>query len=177
MGSITSIEKIGVIYLDKGAITTGDGNFLNFYLPNENISFCQGGIFERDKEYFDKTFIELDPENGNYLVNEPVVCFYYINNISLMNGFNDDDEGYYSLPCNLIWNDIKHDLKIDNNGEYRTVVNILYKTHWYQSYEGEWDCSEEYIGILNEYMDPEQIITKKSKENKKNFNEEFRHNH
>jgi hypothetical protein len=171
MSKVTNIVKIEVEYYDKESIIIMGDNYYTFYLPDCNKSFLKRSWSKSDKDLFNNTFSELDEDI--YLVNQKVVLFRIINNLSISNN-TEDDMSDYDLPYYLIWEDIKDKLpKFNKKGISSDVSLVIINENWWQSWEGEWDCNVEYIGVINNEFNPELILTNSSKEKKVIREEEF----
>jgi hypothetical protein len=171
MGKISNIVKIKVCHYDKESIMFLYEGFTSFYRPDSDRTFSENSWSQQEKELFSNTFTELDKDV--YLVNEKVVCFKILNNISVSNN-SEDDMSDYSLPYYLIWKDIKNNLSnFNKKGVSSDVFLAIIDEHWHQSWEGEWDCNIEYIGILDNNLDTKSILNKVSQENKINRDIEF----
>lgn len=171
MGKVTNILKIKVDFYDKESILILEDNSNTLYLPSLNRSFLKRSWLQSDKDLFNNTFSELDEDI--YLVNEKVVLFNILNNISICNN-TEDDMSDYDLPYYLIWEDIKNKLSnFNKNGVSSDVFLAIINENWWQSWEGEWDCNAEYVGIIDNKFDTNLILTKPSKENKVNREIEF----
>ena len=167
MSKVTNILKISVEYYDTESIMILDDNSNTFYLPDSNKTFLKRSWSEDCKKLFSNTFAELDEDI--YLVNTKVVCFRILNNISVSNNSEDDEMSDYDLPYYLIWKDIETNLSnFNKKGVSSDIFLVIIDEHWYQSWEGEWDCNTEYIGIIDNNFDTKLILTKLSKENKTN---------
>ena len=91
------------------------------------------------------------------------------NFVALQNEMSD-----YDLPYYLIWKDIETNLSnFNKKGISSDIFLVIIDEHWHQSWEGEWDCNTEYIGVINNNFDTKLILTKVSKENKTNREIEF----
>lgn len=168
MGKINIIYKINACYFDEQSVITNDEDMDNYsetyFLPKENTTFKNSSWNEKEMKNFKDTFFKLD--EGIYLIKKPVVIFTIMNTISLDD--NDDSEGDISdIGASDIFNDIKDQIKtFDKYGEKNIIFSILVREHWYQCWEGDYDCSIEYAGVINEVFEPDTILTKKSKENR-----------
>jgi hypothetical protein len=171
MSKVTNILKISVEYYDTESIMILDDNSNTFYLPDSNKTFLKRSWSEDCKKLFSNTFTELDEDI--YLVNKKVVCFKILNNISVSNS-SEDEMSDYDLPYYLIWKDIETNLSnFNKKGISSDIFLVIIDEHWHQSWEGEWDCNTEYIGVINNNFDTKLILTKVSKENKTNREIEF----
>ena len=176
MGSNTVIWKIRVTYFDEQSIMIDNGQDFVYYIPEENTTFRKSSWYEKDKKTFNSTFTELDDDI--YLVKKQVVQFDIINNISLTEVTDDEDNDYDSFNLHLIWKDIEPNIsKFGKDGKYESTFLIVVLEHWWQCWEGDWDCNYEYIGIVNNNIDPKLLITDNSRENKikrdLKFNKQF----
>jgi hypothetical protein len=162
--SNTVIFKIRVTYFDEQSIMVGDAKGFKYYLPDENATFIKSSWSESNKTRFNSTFIELDEDV--YLVNKKVALFDIINNISLMGG-SDDENDYDDFNYCLIWQDIKSKIpNFDKKGKSELTFLVVVLEHWYQCWEGDWDCNYEYVGLVNNDLDPKLLLTNDSRESK-----------
>lgn len=161
MASITVIWKIRVTYFDEQSIMIDKGESFLYYIPEEDIKFKKSNWFEKDKKIFNSTFTELDDDI--YLVEKKVARFDIINNMSLTNQDYDEDE-YDDFNLYLIWKDIEKDIsKFGKNGTSELTFLIVMLEHYWQCFEGDWDCNYEYIGIVNTNIDPKLLINNENK--------------
>jgi hypothetical protein len=165
MSSTTVIWKIRVTYFDEQSIMVGDAKGFKYYLPNENTTFVKSNWCEKDKIRFNSTFIELDEDV--YLVNKKVARFDIINNISLIGVDSDDESDYDDFNFYLIWEDIKSEISnFDKMGKSELTFLVVVLEHWWQCWEGDWDCNYEYVGVVNNDLDPKLLLTNDAREGK-----------
>jgi hypothetical protein len=155
--------KIKASYYDSQSIMIENKNIFSYYIPETKKEFRSSFFNSKKKEFFEEVFTELDTEI--YEVNIPVVAFEQISTMEISD--DDDDIDDISIDMSLVWDDIStNEIKFNKKGIYNDTLIILIKEHWSQCYEGDWDCYQEYIGVLNNKIDYDSLITKKSSENR-----------
>ena len=140
--------KLNVKYLDSGSILRDPSDHTTYYLPESRISFKKSTWSQDRIKKFNDTFSELDDEI--YLVKNQVVCVRGVNNILVDNSYDDGDiEDFYFTEN--IWGDIKDTMpKFNEIGISEKTFVVVLKETWTQSWEGDWDVYQEYIGTLGD---------------------------
>lgn len=159
------LYKIKAIYLDKGSVLViNEYNEIDsFYLPSENKIIKQNSWDRSGDELFKETFKKLD--DGIHLVEKPVVAFYIIKSFCMTDSDYDDSEMalHEMINVKMIWEDIKADFKnFDRYGQSELTKTVIIKEHWSKSWDGDYDCSHEYVGVLNTGVDSKKLVTEKS---------------
>lgn len=140
--------KLNVKYLDSGSILKDLSEYTTYYLPESDISFKKSTWNQDQIKKFNDTFTELDDEI--YLVKNQVVCVRGVNSILVDNSYDDVDiEDFYFTEN--IWDDIKDTMpKFNEIGISEKTFVVVLKETWTQSWEGDWDVYQEYIGTLGD---------------------------